>query len=122
MDPSSFSVCTGLHVFKVNLQTVITCATSSCMFLIDFDSGDLIYLIDFNEINLDNSKKDVLACLLPQTVEFCLVDGKQVNAALLSLFQNEINIVKCADIFSKNEYQLSQHPSNLEDALTVFPK
>ena len=62
-------------------------------------------------------------------VEFCLSDSKQINAALLFLFNNEISVVKCADIrVNKEDLDLLDNKIesvvNLENdfLLSVHPK
>ncbi|CAF0884268.1 unnamed protein product [Brachionus calyciflorus] len=129
-DKSSLSVCTGLQVFKVNEQMIITCATSTCLFLIDLYTNDLIYLVDLKNANLPNMKNDE-NFLMPQMVEFCVSDSKQINAALLFLFHNEISVCKCADVhvnpieiesLEDNLAYLNKDNNPSDDFLTVHPK
>jgi len=130
-------LCIGLKVFNIgtnsriefnrtrkNSSYVIVCGTPVCLFFIEYSTGTLIYLIDFKEVsfrkNLNNSM-----FIMPQTIDFCLVDNKQINAAFLFLFQNEITIVKCADICSNQLDSIIQENAQIienENTLTVIPK
>lgn len=63
--------------------------------------------------------------IIPQMAEFSLQNSKQINVALLFLFQNEIKVFKCADInqsdilFPKSFVNDSGFG---EDCLSVHPK
>ena len=66
---------------------------------------------------------------IPQTIECQLIKDKQINAAFLFLFENELSVVKCAEIYgSKNKFQedfKQQQPSSIidnEPICSVFPK
>lgn len=130
-------LCIGLKVFNIgsnsriefnrtrkNSNYIIVCGTPVCLFFIEYSTGSLIYLIDFKEVsfrkNLNNSM-----FIMPQTINFCLADNKQINAAFLFLFQNEITIVKCADICSNQLDSIIQENAQIienENTLTVIPK
>lgn len=56
--------------------------------------------------------------------EFSLQNSKQINVALLFLFQNEIKVFKCADIFqSEMSTKILRNDTEFgEDCLSVHPK
>lgn len=132
-------LCIGLQVFNIgstsriefnqtrkNSNIIIVCGTPVCLFFIDYNTGQLIYLVDFKSISFRTNASDS-TFIMPQSIDFSLVENKQINAAFLFLFQNEINIVKCADIcVSTNQSAIDSKPNDLtnesEEILTVFPK
>lgn len=64
---------------------------------------------------------------MPQVAEFSIYNSRQINVALLFLFQNEIKVFKCADIqATKNDMiQSNYFNQNLdfgEGYLSVHPK
>ena len=60
-----------------------------------------MYMIDFNQTVIrKNHPED--SCL-PQAIECHIFNENQINAGLLFLFKNEINVVKCADIIMPNK-------------------
>ena len=103
-------LCIGLQLFSIgnnsriefnrtrkNVDFIIACATTACLMFIEFNTGSLIYLVDFKSISADKHAGN-LTRMIPQVVEFSIVNKEQLNVAFLLLFQNEINVVKCADI------------------------
>ena len=133
-------LCIGIQIFSIgttsslsldktatnrSCQTMIVCATTNAIYFIDVNTGDLLNLIDFKSVQL-NTKYLNISCLIPQAVDFCMVENKQINAALLFLFQNEMDILKCADITSTVK-NISKANNDLSDkdkepVLTVFPR
>jgi hypothetical protein len=128
-------LCIGIQVFiigsnnnlsvdsggeKTFVQTIIVCSTSNAIYFIDTNSGNILNLIDFKSIQL-NTKHLNISCLIPQCVDFCLIENKQINAALMFLFQNELDILKCADItpIIKSTPVVSGQDNSV---LSVFPK
>jgi hypothetical protein len=133
-------LCIGLHVFSIENRTNLThsqnrnliacCATSTFIFLIDLNAGTLIYLLDFKNMPY-NARLLNVGYLLPQIVEFCLVEERsQINAAMHSLFQNEIHVIKCADMFldesvsglNSRESTRSTLLTSSEAVLSVLPR
>ena len=132
MDSSPSMLCIGLHLIAIenraslvnstsqNKNLIACVATSTLIFLIDLNASHLIYLIDFKNMPY-NSKHLNVNYLLPQIVEFSLVNGKQINAALHSIFQNEIDVIKCADLFIEEVYNEDKN-SNIKSLLSVLPR
>lgn len=130
-------LCVGLQLFNLgnnsriefnqarkSLNAIIVCATPVCLFFIDFSTGNLIYLVDFNDVSFKKSLNNE-CFLMPQCVDFSLVNNKQINAAFLFLFQNEISIVKCAEISSHTTTQSNiaqESNGEIEEILSVYPK
>ncbi len=141
LNESSLSsmLCTGLHLFSIENKTSLTTdnqnknliacvATSTFIFLIDLNASNLIYLVDFKNMPYNANQLNADHHLLPQVVEFSLSDGKQINAAMHSLFHNEIHVIRCADLFlaesavnDNNETRQSRLTSN-EVVLSVLPR
>jgi hypothetical protein len=107
-DANSPILCTGLHLFTIENKASLTdsqnknligcVATSSYIFIIDLNAANLIYLIDFKNMPFDAQSLNV-EYLLPQVVDFSLVGQKQINAAMHSLFKNEIQVIQCSGLF-----------------------
>ena len=107
---------------RKNSRILIVCATSACLFFIDFDSGNLIYLIDFNQ-NSPNKKLQNLA--MPQAIDCQIVNDGRIHLAFLLLFQNEINIMKCGDVVVPkiDKPSIEVNKENFDSPiLSVFPK
>jgi hypothetical protein len=117
----------GMHIFSFgneeNSECMIVCATSSCLFLIDMNSDKLLNVIEFSDLPF-NTKHLSMNCLIPQVAEFSVIENKQINAALLYLFNNEINVIKCADISRSNQEISSIGAGVPSDGhyLSVIPK
>jgi len=128
-------LCIGIQIFSIGtnnslnvdsggektfVQTIIVCSTSNAIYFIDANGGNILNLIDFKSIQL-NTKHLNISCLIPQCVDFCIIENKQINAALMFLFQNELDILKCADItpaIKSTPVVIAQDSS----VLSVFPK
>ena len=132
-------LCIGLQVFNIgdqnriefnqarkNSSTIIVCGTPQCLFFIEYSTGNLIYMVDFKSVSFSKNANFIM----PQMIDFCLVRDRQINAAFLFLFQNEINIVKCADIcvhksianeIIANSKDISE-PQLQNELVTVIPK
>lgn len=121
----------GMHMFSLsseansseNVDCMIVCATSSCLFLIDINSDKLLNVIEFGDLPF-NTKHLNMNCLIPQVAEFSLEENKQINAALLYLFNNEVNVIKCADISRTKSNQEFSSVAAVSDQnyLSVIPK
>jgi hypothetical protein len=127
-------LCIGLQVFNIgdqnriefnqarkNSNTIIVCGTPQCLFFIEYSTGNLIYMVDFKSVSFRQNA----TFMMPQTIDFCLVRDRQINAAFLFLFQNEISIVKCADICANKSLvkEISNHAVDSQnELLTVIPK
>ena len=124
-------LCIGLHLISIenkirlvessneNKNLIACVATSAFIFLIDMNVANLIYLMEFKNMPYNENLLNV-SYLLPQLVEFSLVN-KQIKAALHSLFQNEIYVIKCADLFLNNEKAAAKQ-IHVENLLSVLPK
>lgn len=108
----------GVSHMQTFSQSIIACSTSNAIYFIGAKTGTILNLIDFKSIQL-NTKHLNISCLIPQCVDFCMIENKQINAALMFLFQNEIDILKCADIMPI--MKTSPIASN-ECILSVFPE
>lgn len=54
---------------------------------------------------------------IPQAIECQLVRNKQINAAFLFLFENELSVVKCAEIYAPNS--LNQEDSKKKSSTII---
>ena len=121
-------LCIGLELISIGnkdvnqAKSLIIYATSSCLFLIDLKTISLLNIIDFKSIDL-NTKYLNVSSLIPQVVDFSMFDNKQINAALLFLFQNEINVVKCVDLYPVVETVKPKEAVKPDEIIiSVFPR
>lgn len=84
----------GLDLLSTGLsptdQKIIVCASLNRVYIIDFYSGNLIN-------SFRHYQSDANECI-PQRVDFCLTIKKQILAAALYVFKNEIKLIKLVDV------------------------
>lgn len=89
-EPDSSSVdhelCVGLHVLSETKTIAYACLNR--VYLIDLYSFNLVHSFDYSCLNSDPNQ------YMPQSVEFSPAPNGNVCAAVLSIFKNEITIVK----------------------------
>lgn len=113
-------------------KTMIVCCTTSALFFIDYHTCDLINLIDFKRLCIQNKSRPAQQQVgIPQAIDVKLLHNSQVNVAYQLLFQNEISVVKCAEVVAPSPSKITYESAQCEDQkldeieteiLSVFPK
>jgi hypothetical protein len=124
-DHSETLVCIGIDVFILpdynqlyinnklidSSSIVIVYATNSSIIFIDYYFHNIIDILDLPSLQM------------PQMVEFTLNSNNQsINAAILSIFENKINILTICDIKNVQTTITNQNENLNEQIITVFPK
>jgi hypothetical protein len=135
-------VCTGINAFtidhnihlkfknKVNsyqTSTLVIYSTISNILFIDVQTSKLIHILDFSCLfnNSQNNNASSFDCnYSAQLVDFYQVEDKQINAAVLFLFQNEVKVFKCLELVRINLEFRNQNLSDVKKSsiLSVIPK
>ncbi len=137
---SSTIVCTGLNAFTVDhnihlkfnkvksyqTSTLVIYAMISGILFIDIQTSKIIEIIDFSLLFNGQNNKNSLDCnYSAQMVDFYQIKDKQINAAVLFLFQSEVKVLKCLELVRvdfefKNQSNLFQVKNS--SVLSVIPK
>ncbi len=138
-------LCLSLHLFTFEAATriefdavrkttksIIVCCTTTAVFFIDYQTCDLINVIDFTRLCAQNKSGPVQQQAgIPQAIDVNLLRNSQINVAFQLLFQSEINIVKCAEVWAPSVSKSTGESLPREDRvsaetqieiLSVFPK
>lgn len=108
-----------------NCDLIVLYGTNTSILFIDFATNELIKHIDLKSIRSNSLKKTIM----PQVINFH-ANNHGVFAALLSVFQNEVHIVRCAEMLEESildanieseHFQCSTLDS-LHHLLSVFPQ
>ena len=106
-------------------KLILIYGTTSYLFVIDLDSESLLELYDWKRSQELNK-----TLFIPHVMSFCLAKDRKISTAVLSIFQNEINIIQIAQVENTKpiearpaELVLKSHSVLSDDAiLTVFPQ
>lgn len=129
-------VCTGINAFTIDhdihlkfnknksyqTSTLVIYATISGILFIDIQASKLVHILDFD--CLFNSQKNTDSNYSAQSVDLYQVEDKQINGAVLFLFQNEVKILKCLELV-RNNLEFKNHSLfevKNKPVLSVIPK
>ena len=103
-----------ITISEIESSVLIALATSFSILFIDISAKRIVHVIEFEQI-IDADKRTTEHTV--QSVDFELVNNEQLNAALLFVFEQRVELITCFD-FGRGD-SFAQQSADV-DCLTVL--